>query len=83
MWQLTQRLPAESASWNECAVICASVHGIRLSGPSAGRLVTRGRSGSAGTVAPSMGVVGGDWWHCVHSWSPARPSCTFTLSEKS
>ncbi len=43
----------------------------------------RGRTEPASTVAPSTGVAGGDWWHCVHSWSPARPSCTFSLSEKS
>ena len=39
------------------------------------------RAGDAS--APATGVAGGDWWHCVHSWSPARPSWTFTLSEKS
>jgi predicted O-methyltransferase YrrM len=43
----------------------------------------RGRTEPATTVAPSTGVAGGDWWHCVHSWSPARPSCTSSLSEKS
>ena len=42
----------------------------------------RGRPVAAG-VTPAIGVAGGDWWHCVHSWSPARPSWTLTLSEKS